>query len=147
MPHVEAFIPSVAPSGVGQNDYYANEEEYLFAVAEALAVEYRAIVEAGFLVQIDDPFLADFFAEPVSTPRRRSKKAELYVAAVNYALRGIAPERVRYHTCYGINEGPRIHEASLYDVVGHMLKINAGAYSFEAANCRARARISLVGDG
>ncbi len=136
VPHVEAFMPSVAPSGVGQNDYYGNEEEYLFAVAEALAVEYRAIVEAGFLVQIDDPFLADIFAEPDLDAAQKNKKAELYVAAVNHALRGIAPERVRYHTCYGINEGPRIHEASLYDVVGHMLRIDAGAYSFEAANCR-----------
>ncbi|MEJ2433883.1 MAG: hypothetical protein P8Y53_12255, partial [Pseudolabrys sp.] len=64
VPNVEAFMPSVAPSGVGQNDYYKSEEEYVFAVAKALAVEYRAIVDAGFLVQIDDPFLADLFVEP-----------------------------------------------------------------------------------
>src|SRR3979490_3639138 len=60
----------------------------------------------------------------------------MYVEAVNEALRGIPPEKVRYHTCYGINEGPRIHEADLTDVVGYMLKVNAGAYSFEAANPR-----------
>lgn len=135
-PHVEAFMPSVAPSGVGQNGYYKSEEEYLFAVAEALAVEYRAIVDAGFLLQIDDPFLADLFVEPDLDDAHKASKAETHVAAVNHALRGIPPERVRFHTCYGINEGPRIHEASLYDLVDYMLRIEAGAYSFEAANCR-----------
>jgi 5-methyltetrahydropteroyltriglutamate--homocysteine methyltransferase len=136
VPHAEAFLPSVAPSGVGHNDYYDSDEEYLFAVADALAVEYRAIVAAGFLVQIDDPFLADVFAAPDLDGKQKSKKAQTYVDALNHALRGIPPERVRYHTCYGINEGPRIHEAALSDIVGHMLKIKAGAYSFEAANCR-----------
>jgi 5-methyltetrahydropteroyltriglutamate--homocysteine methyltransferase len=136
VPHVEAFMPAVAPSGVGQNDYYKSDEEYLFAVADALAHEYRAIVAAGFLVQIDDPFLSDVFVEPGLSDAQKRRKAELYVAALNHGLRGIPPERVRFHTCYGINEGPRIHEASLADVVGHMLNIDAGAYSFEAANCR-----------
>jgi 5-methyltetrahydropteroyltriglutamate--homocysteine methyltransferase len=136
VPNVEAFMPSVAPSGVGQNDYYKSEEEYLFAVAKALAVEYRAIVDAGFLVQIDDPFLADLFVEPDLDDAEKARKASLYVEAVNHALRGIPPERVRFHTCYGINEGPRIHEASLYDLIDYMLRLEAGAYSFEAANCR-----------
>src|SRR5207302_1407729 len=67
---------------------------------------------------------------------QQRSRAEMYVEAVNEALRGIPPEKVRYHTCYGINEGPRIHEADLSDVVGYMLKVNAGAYSFEAANPR-----------
>ncbi len=136
VPHIEAFVPAVAPSGVGQNDFYKSEEECLFAVADALAIEYRAIVEAGFLVQVDDPFLADIFAEPDLDDKQKSRKATIYVDAVNHALRGIPLERLRYHTCYGINEGPRIHEAALSDLVGYMLKIEAGAYSFEAANCR-----------
>ena len=136
VPHVEAFVPAVAPSGVGFNDYYKSDEEYLFAVADALANEYRAIVEAGFLVQIDDPFLADVFAEPGLDDAQKRKKAQIYVDAVNHALRGIGPERVRFHTCYGINEGPRIYEASLSDLVDQMLQVNAAAYSFEAANCR-----------
>ena len=136
VPHVEAFVPAVAPSGVGFNDYYKNDEEYLFAVADALANEYRAIVAAGFLLQVDDPFLADIFADPDLDDAQKQRKAELYVAATNHALRGIAPERVRFHTCYGINEGPRIHEAALSDLVDYMLRIDAGAYSFEAANCR-----------
>ncbi len=63
-------------------------------------------------------------------------RAEIYVAAINASLRDIPPERVRYHTCYGINHGPRIHEAALADVAGYMLRVNAGAYSFEAANAR-----------
>ena len=92
VPHVEAFVPSVAPSGVGQNDYYKSDEEYLFAVADALASEYRAIVEAGFLVQIDDPFLADMFAEPDLDAKQKRRKAQIYVDAVNHALRGIPPE-------------------------------------------------------
>ena len=73
---------------------------------------------------------------PNSTRRSGRRKRDWYVEAVNHALRGIPPEKVRFHTCYGINEGPRIHEAALTDVVGHMLKINADAYSFEAANAR-----------
>jgi 5-methyltetrahydropteroyltriglutamate--homocysteine methyltransferase len=136
VPHAEAFLPAVAPSGVGQNDYYKSDEEYLFAVGEALRTEYLAIVEAGFVLQIDDPFLADIFAEPGLDAAGKARKAHAYVEALNHALRGIPAERVRFHTCYGINEGPRIHEAALSDVVGHMLKVNAGAYSFEAANCR-----------
>ena len=134
--YADAFVPSVAPSGVGHNAYYKDEPEFLYAVAEALRTEYLAIVEAGFLVQIDDPFLSDVFIELKAEPARMRRTADLYVEVTNYALRGIAPEKVRLHTCYGINEGPRIHEAALADVVGHMLRINAGAYSFEAANAR-----------
>jgi 5-methyltetrahydropteroyltriglutamate--homocysteine methyltransferase len=131
-----AFVPAVAPSGVGFNAYYRTDEEFLTAVGEALRVEYLAIVDAGFLLQIDEPFLSDVFVEPDLDDKAMRLKADLYVEAVNNSLRGIPPEKVRYHTCYGINEGPRIHEAALADVVGHVLRVNAGAYSFEAANCR-----------
>jgi 5-methyltetrahydropteroyltriglutamate--homocysteine methyltransferase len=136
VPHVEAFVPAVAPSGVGHNDYYKSNEEYLFAVADALAQEYRAIVAAGFLLQVDDPFLADVFAEPDLDEAQKRRKAQTYVDALNHALSGIPAERVRFHTCYGINEGPRIHEAALADLIDQMLQVDAGAYSFEAANCR-----------
>ncbi|GIK79126.1 MAG: 5-methyltetrahydropteroyltriglutamate--homocysteine methyltransferase [Pseudorhodoplanes sp.] len=135
-PHVEAFMPAVAPSGVGQNAYYKSEQDYLVAVGEALRTEYLAIVEAGFVLQIDDPFLSDIFAEPDLDESAKERKATLYVETLNHSLRGISPEKIRYHTCYGINEGPRIYEADLSQVVGHMLRINAVAYSFEAANCR-----------
>ena len=131
-----AFVPSVAPSGVGTNAHYASDEDFFHAVGEALRVEYLAIVEAGFLLQIDDPFLSDIFADPALDKAAMNRKAALHVAAINHAIRGIAPDKIRFHTCYGINEGPRIHEADLKDVVQHMLAVDAGAYSFEAANCR-----------
>ena len=132
----DAFMPAVAPSGVGTNEYYGSEEEFFHRVGRALSTEYQLIVESGLLLQVDDPFLCDIFADPALDAAARNKRAAMYVEAVNEALRGIPPEKVRYHTCYGINEGPRIHEAALSDVVGHMLKVNAGAYSFEAANPR-----------
>jgi 5-methyltetrahydropteroyltriglutamate--homocysteine methyltransferase len=131
-----AFVPAVAPSGVGTNEYYRTEEEFFHAVGAALRSEYKAIVDTGLLLQVDDPFLCDIFADPALDAALRKKRAEMYVEAINESLRGIPPEKVRFHTCYGINEGPRIHEAALSDVVGYMLKVNAGAYSFEAANPR-----------
>src|SRR5216684_5004019 len=131
-----AFVPSVAPSGVGTNEYYRTEEEFFHAVGRALRTEYRMIVDAGLLLQVDDPFLCDIFGDSALGAARQRARADMYVEAINQSLRGILPEKVRYHTCYGINEGPRIHEADLSDVVGHMLKVNAGAYSFEAANPR-----------
>jgi 5-methyltetrahydropteroyltriglutamate--homocysteine methyltransferase len=132
----QVFMPAVAPSGVGVNRFYKTEEEYMHAVAEAMRTEYQAIVDAGFQVQIDDPFLTDLHSYSPLAPAERQKTAAMYVESLNHALRGIPPERIRFHTCYGINEGPRIHDAPLKDVVGAMLKVNAGSYSFEAANPR-----------
>jgi 5-methyltetrahydropteroyltriglutamate--homocysteine methyltransferase len=132
----EVFMPAVAPDGVGSNAYYRTEEEYLAAVADALHTEYQAIVDAGFLVQIDDPFLTEIFSYSTIDLAERRKTAERYVEAINHGLRGIPPERVRYHTCYGINEGPRVYDAALKDTIDVLLKINAGAISFEAANPR-----------
>jgi 5-methyltetrahydropteroyltriglutamate--homocysteine methyltransferase len=134
--HHAVFMPAVAPSGVGSNEYYRTEEEYLHAVGAALRVEYQAIVDAGFILQIDDPFLTDLWSDSALDSAQRARTADMYVEAVNASLRGLPREKVRFHTCYGINEGPRIHEAALADVVGYMLKVEAGAYSFEAANAR-----------
>ena len=132
----DVFMPAVAPSGVGKNEYYATDKEYMHAVAEALSDEYRAIVDAGFLLQIDDPFLTELYSySPLSAADKRST-AENYVEAVNHGLRGIPAEKVRFHTCYGINEGPRVHDAPLKEMLPVILKVNAGAYSFEAANAR-----------
>jgi 5-methyltetrahydropteroyltriglutamate--homocysteine methyltransferase len=130
------FLPATAPSGVGINEYYKTEEEYFHALAGELAKEYRAITDAGILVQIDDPFLPDIFFEPDLDRKQMQRRAEIYVEAVNTGLKGIPPERVRFHTCYGINEGPRLYEAALSDIIDYVLKINAGSYSFEAANPR-----------
>lgn len=130
------FMPSVAPSGAGLNEYYRTDEEYFTAVGDALRHEYNAIVEAGFLLQIDDPFLSDIYSDTRYDERQRDRKAALFVEALNHALRGVPEEKVRFHTCYGINEGPRIFDARLKDVVGHMLKVKARYYSFEGANAR-----------
>ena len=132
----EVFMPSVAPSGVGFNEYYRSEEEYFAAVGAAMRHEYQAIVDAGFIVQIDDPFLTEVFSQPILSAAERRKSAEMWVDALNHSLQGIPAEKIRFHTCYGINEGPRVHDAPLKDIVDVMLKINAGAYSFEAANAR-----------
>jgi 5-methyltetrahydropteroyltriglutamate--homocysteine methyltransferase len=136
VPLHQVFLPATAPSGVGINDYYKSEEEYFHALAAEMNKEYKAISDAGLLVQVDDPFLADIFVEPDLDDAGKRRRAEIYVEATNTALDGIPPERVRFHTCYGINEGPRLYEASLPELIGYMLKINAGSYSFEAANPR-----------
>ena len=129
-------MPAVSPAGIGHNEYYATEEEFAGAVAEALREEYEAIVDAGFLLQIDDPFLCDTLVKPELDDAGKDRHLNLYIEALNHALRNIPAERIRYHTCYGINEGPRIHEAPMAEVAPYMLKIKAGSYSFEAANAR-----------
>src|SRR5439155_1697937 len=126
-----AFMPSVAPSGAGSNEHYKSDEEFFFAVADAMRHEYRAIVDAGLYLQIDDPFMTDNFSDPALDDKQRRRLAEIHVEAVNHALRGIAAEKVRFHTCYGINEGPRVHDPALGEVAPFMLKVNASAYSFE----------------
>ena len=136
VPDHHVFLPATAAAGVGNNEYYKSEEEYFHALAAELGKEYRAIVDDGLLLQVDDPFLSEIFVEPDLEAAQIRRRAEIYVEATNLALKGIAPERVRFHTCYGINEGPRIHEAALSEVIDYVLKINAGSYSFEAANPR-----------
>jgi 5-methyltetrahydropteroyltriglutamate--homocysteine methyltransferase len=136
VPEHHVFLPATAPSGVGINAHYRSDEEYFHALAAELNKEYRAIVAAGFLLQVDDPFLPDIFVEPGLDEPQKRRRAEIYVAATNAALAGIPAERVRFHTCYGINEGPRIHESSLAEIIEHVLKVNAGSFSFEAANPR-----------
>jgi 5-methyltetrahydropteroyltriglutamate--homocysteine methyltransferase len=136
VPQEQVFLPATAPSGVGINAYYASDEEYFGALADELNKEYRAIVAAGLLVQVDDPFLPDIFFEPGLDDAQKRRRAQIYVDATNRALKGIPAEMVRFHTCYGINEGPRIYEAALSDIIEYVLRINAGSYSFEAANPR-----------
>jgi 5-methyltetrahydropteroyltriglutamate--homocysteine methyltransferase len=136
VPDNRVFLPATAPSGLGINEYYKTDEEYFHALAVELNKEYRAIVAAGLLVQVDDPFLPDIFFEPGLDDAQKKRRAELYVEASNRALQGIPADMVRFHTCYGINEGPRLYEAALSDIIEYVLKINAGSYSFEAANPR-----------
>ena len=136
----EAFVPSIAPSNVEvtqPNEYYPSEEAYLSAVADAMREEYQAIVAAGFLLQIDDPFLVSYYImRPDLDIAACRKWAHARVEALNHALAGIPEDRIRFHTCYSINMGPRVHDMELKDVVDIILKVRAGAYSFEAANPR-----------
>jgi 5-methyltetrahydropteroyltriglutamate--homocysteine methyltransferase len=132
----EAFMPSAAVTGVGFNEYYPSEEAYMFALADAISEEYRTIIDAGFLLQVDDPFLPNVYMDKSLDKKARMAKASLYVDAVNHSLAGIPPEKVRFHTCYGINQGPRIYEPDLPDMIDQVLRVNAGGYSFEAGNPR-----------
>ena len=137
---VETFMPAISPTNVEdwfKNEYYGNEDDYLHAIADAMRVEYLAIAAAGLLVQIDDPRLASYYTlnRDVSVEECR-RWAEKRVEVLNYALRGIPADRVRFHTCYSIDIGPRIHDIELRHILDILLKINAGAYSFEAANPR-----------
>ena len=136
VPDHHVFLPATAPSGVGVNEYYKTDEEYFHALAAELNKEYRAIAAAGLLVQVDDPFLPDIFFEPGLDDKQKKRRAQIYVEASNRALAGVPAEMVRFHTCYGINEGPRLYEAALSDIIEYVLKINAGSFSFEAANPR-----------
>lgn len=136
----EAFIPAIAPSvvGRGQNQYYATEAEYRFAIAEALREEYRAIVEGGFILQIDDPGLGETWDMTMTDPDLDSyrKLQSMYIEALNRALEGIPPERVRYHLCWGSWQGPHEGDLQLKDVVDLLLKVHAQAYSIEGATPR-----------
>ncbi len=137
---VEAFVPAISPCDVAgniENEYYRTEEEFLFAIADAQRVEYQAIVDAGFLLQIDDPLLINYYVKnPDLTVDQCRAWAEGQIEAINHALRDIPEDRVRYHTCYGINMGPRIHDMEMKDYIDIVLNIRAGAFSFEASNPR-----------
>jgi 5-methyltetrahydropteroyltriglutamate--homocysteine methyltransferase len=140
VPAAEAFVPAIAPSNVEAttpNEHYPSAEAYVFAIAEAMREEYKAIVDAGFLLQIDDPFLVTYYiTRPDLGIAECRKWAELRVEALNAALAGIPPDHVRFHTCYSVNMGPRVHDMQLKDIIDIILKVRAGAYSFEAANPR-----------
>jgi 5-methyltetrahydropteroyltriglutamate--homocysteine methyltransferase len=137
-PHdvTEVFLPSTGPSGFGRDEHYGSHEDYLAAVAEAMREEYLAIVDAGFVLQVDDPFLIDMLSDPRLGRDERERMAWMHVEALNHALRGIPVERIRHHTCYGLNHGPRMNDIPLAEVVPFMLAIHAGAHSFEVANPR-----------
>jgi 5-methyltetrahydropteroyltriglutamate--homocysteine methyltransferase len=136
----EAFVPAIAPSNVETstpNEHYPDAESYVFAIAEAMHEEYKAIVDAGFLLQIDDPFLVTYYImRPELSIAECRRWAEVRVEALNAALAGIPADRVRFHTCYSINMGPRVHDMQLKDIADIILKVKAGAYSFEASNPR-----------
>jgi 5-methyltetrahydropteroyltriglutamate--homocysteine methyltransferase len=136
----EAFITAISPSNLElyyENRYYASDEEYLAALADAMRVEYQAIVDAGFVLQIDDPRMATHYNRALDASIEDCRWfIALRIEAVNYALRGIPEDRVRFHTCYSVNIAPRVHDFELRHFADLMLQIRAGAYLIEAANPR-----------
>lgn len=136
----EAFITVVAPASTaynGINEYYPSEKEYVYAIADALKQEYQTAFQAGLLIQVDDAVLANMYDHLVSeSPEKYRAWAQLRVDALNHALAGIPEERVRYHICFGSWHVPHVADAPLADIIDLVLQVNAGAYSFEAANPR-----------
>ena len=137
---IDVFMPSVSPSscaGLMENRYYKTDEEHVHAVAEAMREEYEGIVAAGFCVQIDDPRLAmHYMLSPSESIEDARKWARQRIEALNHALRNIPEDRVRHHTCYGINMGPRTSDMEMKHLVDLIVTIKAGYYSFEMANPR-----------
>ena len=137
----EAFMTAVSPATLQilPNEYYKDREEYTWALAEAIHDEYKAIVDAGFILQIDDPALVDIYDWWYSLDGDMAgyrKWAEFQVEAVNRALEGIPEDRVRFHICWGSWHGPHVGDVQLKDVVDLLLKVKAQAYSVEAGNVR-----------
>ena len=136
----EAFFTAVAPASTGynaRNEYYSTDREYVYAIADALKQEYRAIIGAGLLLQVDDAVLANMYDCLVQqSPERYREWAQLRVEALNHALEGIPEDRVRYHVCFGSWHVPHVADAPLEDIIDLILQVRAGAYSIEAANPR-----------
>jgi 5-methyltetrahydropteroyltriglutamate--homocysteine methyltransferase len=137
----ESFMCVLAPGWLEHffyNEFYPTDEEYLFALADAIKHEYKAIVDAGLVLQIDDPALPDTYdmIVPAPTIEEYRKFAAVRVEALNHALEGLPEDRIRFHICWGSWHGPHTHDLPLKDIVDLMLKVKAGAYSVEAANPR-----------
>jgi len=136
----EAFLPAAGPGILTTstlNAHYATTEEFLWAIAEAMRDEYRAIVDAGFLLQVDDPHLLMAWQQlPEMTVGEYQKYTHTCVDAINHALRGIPPESVRLHTCWGSWLGPHTGDIPLRDIAETLLKLNVGCLSIEASNPR-----------
>lgn len=137
----DAFYPQLGPGWLAHflwNEHYASDEEYVCALAEAWRGEYEAVVDAGFILQIDDPALADryyMFNPPISVEEYR-RQAAVRVEATNFALRNIPEERIRYHTCWGSWHYPHTRDLPFEHIVDLLLQVKAQAYSIEAANVR-----------
>ncbi len=137
----EAFLPVVAPASAlpnAKDEYYPDEQSLLLALADCLHQEYKAIVDAGFYVQIDDAFLPYMHEKmvPPMTHAQYRQWAQLRIDALNHALAGIPQERSRYHICWGSWNGPHAFDVPMKDIIDLMLQVNVGAYQFEAANPR-----------
>jgi 5-methyltetrahydropteroyltriglutamate--homocysteine methyltransferase len=140
-PDSEAFITTTAPASLEpyrRNEHYKTQEEFIFALAEAMRTEYRTIVEAGFILQIDDAWLValwDRIGIAMGLDAFR-KYCEMRIEALNHALRDLPEDRIRYHLCWGSWHGPHAYDIELEKVVDLMLKVRAQGYLIEAANAR-----------
>jgi len=136
----QAYLPAVAPGSIEhwlRNTYYPSEEAFLYAIGDAMHEEYRAIVESGFVLQVDDPDLADGWqVDPHVDLAEYRKRATLRTEVLNHALRGLPEDRIVLHMCWGSGKGPHTNDLPLSEFVDIVLSINAGAYSIEAANPR-----------
>jgi 5-methyltetrahydropteroyltriglutamate--homocysteine methyltransferase len=136
----EGFMTSIAPGSASRigNEYYRTEEEFIFACAEAMRGEYRAILDAGLVLQLDDPAIAENWdmINPEPSVEDYRKLSMIRVEALNHALRGLARDRVRFHLCWGSWHGPHVTDIPLRDIVDVMLAVDVRAYSFEAGNAR-----------
>jgi 5-methyltetrahydropteroyltriglutamate--homocysteine methyltransferase len=135
---VEGYLPAVAPGTMEhwlRNEYYKTDEEFLYAIADAMAEEYKAITDAGFILQIDDPDLPDGWQMyPDMTVEEYRKYADLRVEALNHSLRDVPRELIRFHTCWGSQHGPHMDDIELKHIIDLIFKIKAECYSVEAAN-------------
>ena len=136
----EGFMTSIAPGSASRigNEHYQTEEELIFACAEAMREEYRAILDAGLVLQLDDPAMAENWdmINPEPSVEDYRKLAMVRVEALNHALRGFPRDRIRFHLCWGSWHGPHVTDIPLRDIVDVMLAVNCRAYSFEAGNVR-----------
>jgi 5-methyltetrahydropteroyltriglutamate--homocysteine methyltransferase len=137
----DAFMTAVAPASVipdRDDRFYDSDEAFLYAVADALHEEYKAIVDAGLILQVDDAYLATTYdvLVPPGTLADYRRWAELRVAALNHALRGIPAERTRYHVCWGSWNGPHVHDVPFKDIADLVLRVNVGGYALEMGNPR-----------
>jgi 5-methyltetrahydropteroyltriglutamate--homocysteine methyltransferase len=136
----EGFMTAIAPGSVARlgNLHYRTDDDFLFACADAMREEYKAIVDAGIVLQLDDPGIAENWDQIVPTPSIEAYRrfTMLRVEALNHAIAGLPPDRIRFHLCWGSWHGPHVTDLPLREIVDVMLQIKVGAYSFEAANVR-----------
>ena len=146
-----AFLPVVAPASVIwlENEYYKTDEELVFAIADAQRNEYRAIVEAGFFLQVDDAVLAheyDTIMSKGGTVEQYRRWAQVRIDALNHALQGLPEDRIRYHLCWGSWHGPHMFDPPLAEIIDFVLQVKAGAYAIEQANPRHEHEWQLWGE-
>src|SRR6267154_3254690 len=136
----EGFMTAVAPGSCSRigNRYYKTDDEFLYACADAMREEYKAIVDAGIILQFDDPATATGWdmIDPEPTVEEYKKFSMVRVEALNHAIRGFPEDRIRFHLCWGSWHGPHTTDIPMRDIVDVMLAVNTGAYSFEAGNVR-----------